>query len=73
MDFSMSMVDTLARQASSARLRQIGLNDPRIAEAMKVVCKIKPAPLSTKDQQKMGSFVRRYADPDWWQQTFPVL
>jgi hypothetical protein len=51
----MGIDDTLAKQAPRARLRPIGLNDLQITEAMKVVFKIKPVPLSMKDQQKMDS------------------
>jgi hypothetical protein len=55
-DFSMSIVDTLAKQAPREKLRPVGLNDASIPEAMKMVFKIKPLAFSMSDQEKMQTF-----------------
>jgi len=57
MDFSLKMVDTLARQAPREKLRPLGLSDLQIPQALQAVLKIKPLLFSMQDQQKMETCV----------------
>ena len=56
-DYSISIVDTLAKQAPVERLRPLGLNDLQIPEAIRVVFMVKPVHFCVKDQSTMETVV----------------
>ena len=56
-DYSISIVDTLAKQAPVERLRPLGLNDHQIPEAIRMVFTVKPLHFCVNVQSTMENVV----------------